>query len=141
MKKYLLMFMTGLIFLNAFTVHNVSAQTLKVISAEVPFDFHVGDKTYAAGTYRLESDSQSSGNVLRLRGTDEKNKRLLVTSSTFANRRQTPKLVFYRVGDEYYLSNIFMEDGNWGFALRMSRQVKEGKKLPSTKIVEVAATK
>ena len=140
MKKYLLIFMTGIIFLNALAANDVSAQTLKAIRAEVPFDFQVGDKTYAAGTYRLETISQLNENVLQLQGADKKNQRLLVTDTLYANKRQSPKLVFYKLGDKYYLSNIFMAEGLAGFSIRMSRsKLENNQKLASGKKVEVPA--
>lgn len=137
MKKNLLILIAAIIFVNAFTANNVSAQTPKFISAEVPFEFRIGDKIYPAGAYRLESVGESSSNVFQLRGADEKDRRMLITGSLTVSRPQTPKLVFYRIGEEYYLKSIFMEDGKWGFSLPVSRQFKKGKKLASTKIVEV----
>ena len=110
MKKYLLMFMTAIIFLSALTAIKTAAQTLKVVRAEVPFDFRVGDQIYPAGTYILETISRQSDNLLRLRGFDRTKPRLLTTNSVFANRWQIPKLVFYRIGEEHHLANIFMED-------------------------------
>jgi hypothetical protein len=141
MKKYLLIFMAAIIFVNVSTANNVSAQTLKIIKAEVPFDFQIGDKTYPAGAYRLESIAARSDNLFQLRSFDRKKQQMLVTRSLFANRWQTPKLVFYRIGEAYYLTNIFMEDGNWGFSLPTPKRVREGRKLASTKIVEVPLNK
>ena len=140
MKKILLMFMTGLIFLNVLTANNVSAQSIKAIRAEVPFDFHVGDKVFPAGDYRLESISRQNDNIFQLRSADRKSQRLLATTGILASGRETPKLIFYRIGDRYYLTNIFMEDGNRGFSLRLSRRLREGGRLASTRIVEVPVT-
>jgi len=131
------MLITGLIFLNAFAANDVSAQTLKAVRAEIPFDFHVGDKIYPAGVYHLESISQLNENLLQLRSFETKRQQLLVTNNLSANRRQSPKLVFYRIGEDYYLTSIFMAEGVSGFAIRSSRRIESGKKLASTKAVEV----
>jgi hypothetical protein len=139
MKKNLLILIAALIFVNALAANNVSAQSLKFISAEVPFDFQIGDKIFPAGAYRLETMSETGKNLFQLRGAEEKNRRMLVTGTLTVNRPQTPKLVFYRIGDAYFLKNIFMEDGKSGFSVPTSRQFKKDKKPASTKIVEVAA--
>ena len=138
MKKYLFMFIAGIIFLNVLTANDVSAQVLKVIRAEVPFDFYVGDKIYPAGVYRLESISQSNENLFQLRGVNKKNQQLIVTDNLYADRRQSPKLVFYRIGEKNYLTNIFMTNGVSGFSIRLSRRIESGKNT-AAKPVEVAA--
>ena len=141
MKKYLLMLIAGLIFLNVFEAQDVSAQSLKNIRAEVPFDFRIGDKLYPAGVYYLESISRLNGNLLQLRSFETKKQQLLATNETYAGERQSPKLVFYQIGQEYYLMNIFMTEGEAGFSIRTTlRQAEKAKKTTSTKTVDVAAT-
>ncbi len=140
MKKYLLMFMTAIIFLSALTAQRVAAQTAKFVSAEVPFEFRIGDRIYPAGAYRLESVSETNKNLLQLRGADEKNRRLMITNEWTASRWQTPKLVFHRIGEAYYLKNIFMDEGKWGLSIRLPREVEKSNKLASAKIVEVPVT-
>ena len=131
------MFIAGLIFLNAFASIEVSAQTLKAVRADVPFDFRVGDKIYPAGVYYLESISQLNDNLLQLRSFETKKQRLLATDDFYTGKQQSPKLVFYRIGEEYYLTNIFMTQGVSGFLIRSSRRIESGKNLASTKRVEV----
>lgn len=137
MKKYLLIIMAGIIFLNGAAVNDVSAQTLKAIRVDVPFDFHVGDKDYPAGVYYLESISQLNSNLLQLRSHKSKRQQLLVTNDLYAGERQLPKLVFYQLGEEYYLTNIFMAVGTSGFSIRSTRKIETAKKLASTKKVEI----
>jgi len=131
------MFIAGLIFLNAFASTEVSAQTMKAIRADVPFDFRLGDQVYPAGVYYLESISQLSDNLLQLRSFETKKQRLLATDDFYTGKQQSPKLVFYRIGEEYYLTNIFMTQGVSGFLIRSSRRIESGKNLASTKRVEV----
>ena len=88
MKKYLFMFIAGLIFLNAFGSIEVSAQTLKAVRADVPFDFRVDDNIYPAGVYYLESISQSNENLLQLRSLETKKQRLLATDDLYAGKKQ-----------------------------------------------------
>jgi len=138
MKKYLFMCTIGIILLNGLVSGDVSAQSLKPIKVEVKFDFRVGDKVYPAGVYRLESVSPGSDNVLQLRGTEKENSQLIIANLSYAGKRQSPKLVFRQIGEEYYLTKVFLTDGNWGFSIRPSRgQTENAKKLASIKTVEV----
>ena len=140
MKKYLLIFIAALIFLNVSGSNEVSAQSVKSLKVEVKFDFHIGDKIYPAGVYRLESVSPGNENILSLSGSEKKSRQLIITNSSYADKRQQPKLVFQQVGEVYYLTDIFMTDGNWGFSVHPSRrQVEKSKNLASTKFIEIPA--
>jgi hypothetical protein len=139
MKKYLFMFTAAIILLNVWGTIDVSAQVIKVIEAEVEFDFRVGDKIYPAGVYRLETANSTGDGFLRLRGDDKKSNRLISVDSDYAENNQTPKLVFTQIGAEYYLTNVVMTDGGWGFAVRSSRRQKESERTPAAKKIEVAA--
>ena len=140
MKKYLLIFITGLIFLNVFGANDVSAQSLKNIKVEVKFDFCIGAKIYPAGDYLLESVSQSNDNILSLSNMEKESRQLIITNLLYTGKRQQPKLVFRQIGNEYYLTNVFLADGNWGFSVRPSRrQLEKRKNLASTKSIEVPA--
>lgn len=134
------MFIAGIIFLNVWGAGDVSAQTIKAIKIEVKFDFHVGSKVYPAGVYWLETVSQSGDNILRLSNVEKEVQQLIVANLSYAGKEQSPKLVFRQIGEEYYLTDIFMTEGNWGFSVRPSRRQREsGKSLASTKLVEVPA--
>lgn len=134
------MFIIGIIFLNGFGSNEVSAQSLKATRVEVKFDFRVGDKIYPAGIYTFESVSQSNENILRLGNGQKENSRLIITNLSYADKAQSPKLVFRQVGEDFYLTKIFLANGNWGFSVRPSRrQAENDKKLASTKFVEVSA--
>lgn len=140
MKKYLLIWFVGIIFFNVSGAGEVSAQSSKSIDVEIEFDFRVGDKLYPAGDYRLESVGGPSDNVFRLRGANDENRQLIVAQATSAAKRQSPKLVFRQLGDQYYLAKIFLADGRDGFSLPPSRrQTENGKKLARAKPIDVPA--
>lgn len=140
MKKYLFMFIAGIIFLNVWGVPEVSAQGAKAVEAEIKFDFRVGERLFPAGVYRLESVSPGNDNILQLRGVENRRRQLIVADVFYAVRRQSPKLIFSRIGEEYYLTSIFPADGKWGFSLPPSRRRKEREKnLAAAKTVEVPA--
>lgn len=140
MKIYVFMIAAAIILLNVWGAGDVSAQEMKVIEAEIAFDFRVGDKLYPAGTYRLETANSTGDSVLRLRGEDKNKSRLIFVNSAYAEKNQTPKLVFTRIGEEHYLTNVVMTDGRWNFAVRRSRRQKESERnLAAAKKIEVPA--
>lgn len=138
MKKYLFMFIAALIFFNVWSAGEVSAQVSKNIEADIEFEFRVGEKIYPAGTYRLETLGQD--NVLRLRSTEKNELSLTVAArAAYSAKKQTPKLVFRRIGEKYYLAKIFLSEDNWGYSIRAPRQAKSEEKLASAKTIEVRA--
>jgi len=140
MKKYLFMLIAGLIFLNVWSAKEVSAQGAKSVEAEIGFDFRVGERVFPAGVYRLETVGAASENILQLRGAGKKYQRLIAANALYVDQSQPPKLVFVRLGGEYYLSNIFLTDGRWGYSMPRSRRQKERERnLASVKTVEVKA--
>ena len=128
MKKYLVLLASVIIFLNGWSANEVSGQAKKAVNVEVKFDFRVGDKIFPAGIYRFESVSQNSDNMLHLRNVGKEEQRLIVTNLSYTPTSQQPKLVFRQIGDEYFLTKIFLTDGNWGYSLRPSSGLKEAEK-------------
>lgn len=140
MKKYLFIFAAIIIFLNGWSAGEVSAQAPKTVRVEVEFEFHVGEKIYPAGAYRLET--VGSGNILRLRNKENDRQQTIIANASYSGKRQTPKLIFRQLGDWYFLTGVFFAEDNWGFALRPSRRQRESendRNLASTKTIEVAA--
>lgn len=87
------------------------AQTVDM-RAEIPFNFHAGDKSMPAGEYFIHEE----GPVVFLRTLDEaKLSRALITvGAAGRNPSHETKLVFNRYGSEYFLSTIwdsYTEDG------------------------------
>lgn len=86
---------------------SVSAQTPgHNITASIPFEFNVGDKTLPAGQYAI-GRINSDGSQLRISNREESASRL-----TQAVQASEPKeesvLVFKRYGDRYFLSQVWM---------------------------------
>src|SRR6476619_1128953 len=109
MKKQFLI----LIAVAAFTVGLATSafgQTGKSASANVTFNFQIGDRLYPAGKYRIESINRQGDNILRIRSLAGANKNQIILS-TLANAgaEQTPRLVFHKYGETYYLSAIFLD--------------------------------
>jgi hypothetical protein len=115
------------------------AQTTNV-KASIPFDFVVGDHAYSAGEYTLKSLSQSS-TANRIDNADESEKGITLSN---ACRSLQPaagtKLVFQRLGNNYFLYQIWTEGNFTGREFRMSKtQVQLAKNDSKPDLVIVAA--
>jgi hypothetical protein len=86
------------------------AQTLRV-RANVPFDFVAGDTVYTAGSYDIQN--VSSAIVLRNEGKSESRLTIPHMCSSATPAKQTV-LVFHRVGDEYFLYQIWTAGSDSG---------------------------
>ena len=89
------------------------AQTTNV-KATIPFNFVVGDHAYPAGEYTVKSLYQSSAPI-RIDNADESEKGITVSNSC---RKGQPAdgttLVFQRIGDSYFLHQIWTEGNSLG---------------------------
>jgi hypothetical protein len=115
------------------------AQTTNV-KASIPFDFVGGDHAYSAGEYTLKSLSQSS-TANRIDNADESEKGITLSN---ACRSLQPaagtKLVFQRLGNNYFLYQIWTEGNFTGREFRMSKtQVQLAKNDSKPDLVIVAA--
>jgi hypothetical protein len=140
MKRQFLLLIAIAVFATALTT-NASGQTGKTVRANVKFEFQIGDRTYPAGEYRIESISRQSDNVLRIRSASDANKQQMISANlSNVGKRQTPKLVFQRYGEKYFLTKIFLDTDQWGYSIRPSRRQRENEKnlaLASLETIEV----
>jgi hypothetical protein len=115
------------------------AQTTNV-KAKIPFDFVVGDQSYSAGDYTVKSLSQGSA-AIRVDNADESEKGITLsnTCSTLQPATATT-LVFQRLGDSYFLYQIWTEGDRTGREFRMSKaQAQLAKNYDKPELVIVAA--
>ena len=98
------------------------AQSLQQVSAKVPFEFSVGDKTLPAGDYHVRSVTQGA-DVLQIQNDDTLQSIGRFTMRIRPNDKDTRvRLVFHRYGDQYFLSEV------WGGYEGSGRQLVESKK-------------
>ena len=118
-------------------------QTGKTLKANIRFEFEVRDRVYPAGEYRIESVS-GQDNILIIRSVSDANKTEFIPANhSNVGRRQTPKLVFRKYGEEYFLTEIIFGTES-GFLIRPSRRRREGEKelaLASPPRIEVRLAK
>jgi hypothetical protein len=115
------------------------AQTTNV-KASIPFDFVVGDHAYTAGEYTVKSMSQGSS-AIRIDSADESEKGIAVSNAcSKAQPAVGTTLVFQRLGDNYFLYQIWTDGNSAGRQLRMSeKQAQLAKNDSKPELVIVAA--
>lgn len=128
MKRHALILIAIAAFTTALTTH-AYGQTGKTVRTNVKFDFQIGDRIFPAGEYQIESISRHPDIVLQIRSLRDANKtELIVTHPSNAARTQTPKLIFQKYGESYFLTEIFLDSGQWGYSIRPSRHQRESEK-------------
>jgi hypothetical protein len=123
MKRKSLMFlsMSGLFaILGAGVLH---AQTRDhLIKANVPFRFVIGNQAFPAGAYKVTR----IGDQGVIKNDDAKVAAILTTDSTSFNQPQKHTVLrFNRVGDEYFLSQLWEEGAVSGEELPPSKMERE----------------
>ena len=87
--------------------------TSHAVTAEIPFDFVVGNKTLAAGRYMVSS-ATSDGQAIRIRNSDGKSGAFRLTIQVpEKSQKRNAKLVFHRYGQQYFLAEVW-SGGSWG---------------------------
>ena len=107
-------------------VGNVSAKAQALsegtIEADVPFSFTVRETTLPAGKYILQRISKVEPLVLEIR--DARGRAAVTFEAENAQANQIPRdaeLVFDKVGDQYFLSQIWSSDSDLGYQLPKTR--------------------
>ena len=100
------------------------AQTIHV-HGNVPFNFAVGNKTFPAGAYNIQTTS-ADGKMLLLRSRDG-SLSMIVGSNAAENLKPADKtkLVFNRYGSRYFLSEIWVNGATRGHQLPKTNREKE----------------
>jgi hypothetical protein len=114
---------------------NASGQTRKTTRTNVEFDFQIGDRIYPAGQYQIESISDQR-HLLRISNLSnaKKTQTILANHSQLATRTQTPKLVFLKDGEGCFLTQMFLESGEWGYSITASRRQRDSEKHLASRI-------
>jgi hypothetical protein len=115
------------------------AQTTNV-KAGIPFGFIVGDHAYSAGEYTVKSLSQGSA-AIRIDNADESEKGITLTHAcSKAQPVVGTTLVFQRLGDNYFLYQIWTEGNSAGRQFPVSeKEAQLAKNYSKPELVIVAA--
>ena len=97
------------------------------LKANIPFDFTVAGKKFAAGHYSIDRASQANGDlVLQISGRENHSTVFPITSpvETFTARDKSV-LVFHRYGDEYFLAQVWRAGATTGRAFTKSHRERQ----------------
>ena len=109
------------------------------VTASVPFDFVVGDHAYPAGDYVVTSISDTGVPIL-IRNTDQSENGIVLTNSCSSSKpAPTTKLVFKRMGSQYFLYQVWREGSTEGREFRISKTEMSLARNEKPELVIVAA--
>jgi hypothetical protein len=94
--------------------------------ADVPFAFNVGAAQLPAGTYEIRILSEGPNEIM-IRNT-ETTAAALSIARTESSRNTESKLVFDRVGTQYFLTEVWRGSGEGGMIVPTSKHERELKK-------------
>ena len=134
MKKMVVNVLSMMAFVCLLTVAGYSQQT--VLTADVPFDFTVGKKTFPAGEYRVV---RIAPHTLSLRDSNDGFLMAVVTDPVMSfNSRVNPKLKFESIDGRYILREVWPGGATTGYELLAPKRLNRyAQKQPATTVGEV----
>lgn len=87
-----------------------SAQSNRMLVANVPFDFQVGGKILPAGAYSVRQITTSGAGLL-IRNEEGREAIMVLSNSAQENKSAQSRLVFHRYGDQYFLATVWGPEG------------------------------
>ena len=108
-------------------VANAQIDSDSIVEANVPFAFVVGNTTVPAGKYEIRGINDNTPGVLELRRA--KGRKMLAFETEAAQTRDNEpatktELVFDKVGDKYFLSQVWVAGNGSGSQLLKSKTEK-----------------
>jgi hypothetical protein len=120
MKRNVIGALMTLIVALTITVPMVNAQST-IMTANVPFAFSIGDKQLPAGAYSV----REMGRATLVQSKDGGNSVLGLYTYAGLSKADETKLVFHKVGDHYFLTQIWTSARAEGLAIPQSKLEKE----------------
>jgi hypothetical protein len=118
-------------------VSGVKAQSPTRVVANVPFNFVANDQAYESGKYTL---SQEGTPAIVIHDEDTSDSKITLTHNiTKMKPAEKSVLVFHRVGDQYFLSQIWVAGRTEGRVLPESKIEKQMAKNVNEKDVVIYA--
>lgn len=92
------------------------------LTADIPFEFHVGDKTMPTGRYTVSQINPASDLVvLQLRNQDGSATAMLQMNAVIGEAPETAKLVFRRYGSQHFFAEAWIDGDSTGLQAPRSR--------------------
>jgi hypothetical protein len=115
----------------------VYGQSEERVIATIPFEFTAGNSTLPAGDYTISRNENTPGMML-IRSDDSHSTVFFGVENTYT--LQIPKqteLIFNKVGDRYFLSQIWVAGEDLGRELPKSRAERDLERNPAKQIAKV----
>jgi hypothetical protein len=123
MKKHMIRFFAFFGFLFVLAAAPTFAQSASAVTADIPFEFSVANRTMPAGEYTVKA-GPNIGSIL-VRSDKGKGAVTVFAQPTNPNKEaQKPTLVFRRYGNQYFLARVIHTDGSYGREIAMSKTEK-----------------
>ena len=111
MRKRMCVGALALSFMVSLAALPAAAKSVDGMRAQVPFDFHVGDKLVRAGNYTV--DSMTADELLiRIRNGKESAATTTNSGRERGNGEGRARLIFHKYGDQYFLAAVWGSDAN-----------------------------
>lgn len=92
------------------------------LTADVPFEFHVGDKTMPPGRYTVSQINPASDRVaLQLRNQDGSAVVMLQMNAVIGRAQESAKLIFKRYGNRHFFAETWIDGERTGLQAVRSR--------------------
>lgn len=102
------------------------------VTAAIPFDFIVGEKTMPAGRY-IVSSATSDGTGLKIQSRNGTSAFRLSNPLVEKSQKRKVRMVFHRYGQQYFLAQVWSGDGNGCELKRSKLEPKLREELASNK--------
>ena len=109
-------------FIVAATIAAPVVHAQKIAKADVPFAFRVDSTWLPAGAYDVRELGESATLII---SEDNKQHALVLNSSAGDNKTAATKLVFHKIGDNYFLAEVWTTARDQGLAIHESKMEKE----------------
>src|SRR5262245_15088782 len=124
MKKPILNLVTTLTLILGLSIAGFSGITTRV-TADVPFDFMVGNKKFSPGKYVIGRGT--SAQTLTIRDAENKDSAVFLVQNASPRTDAKAMFVFNRYGDQYFLSQVW-DGSESGSVLAKSKTARKAAK-------------
>jgi hypothetical protein len=121
MKKTTLNLMLTLTCIAALTALALAAVPSTIMTAKIPFEFHVGSNTFPAGTYVVSRAASPGVVILRNEHDAQKNVATITNTNNSPTTNKSAMLQFRRYGNQYFLAIVMPFDSTTNLELQKSR--------------------
>jgi hypothetical protein len=89
------------------TLVSANAQSKSLVTADIPFDFIVGNKTLPAGKYTVNSATRDGQGVSIASRAGKSSAMVLTLEVAEKSNKRIPRMVFHRYGQQYFLAEVW----------------------------------